>query len=79
MFFAVIGAAALWRRDRDLAAMIIATVVYYLLISAGGESESRFRVPVVPQYMIVAAVGVEAVKRVWGREGVVRRVSGVGD
>jgi hypothetical protein len=55
--FAAIGAAALWKRDRDLAAMIIATIVYFLLISAGGEAESRFRVPVIPQYMIAAACG----------------------
>jgi hypothetical protein len=55
--FAVIGAIALWKRDRDLAAMIIATIVYFLLISAGGEAESRFRVPVIPQYMIAAACG----------------------
>ncbi len=61
--FAVIGAAALWRRDRDLALLTIATVVYFLLISAGGEAEARFRVPVIPQYMIAAACGVEAVKR----------------
>jgi hypothetical protein len=62
--FAVIGAAALWRRDRDLAVAIAGTVVYFLLISAGGEAEPRFRVPVVPQYMIAAACGVEAVRRV---------------
>jgi hypothetical protein len=55
--FAVIGATALWKRDRDLATMIIATVIYFLLISAGGEAESRFRVPVIPQYMIAAACG----------------------
>ena len=61
--FAVIGAAALWKRDRDLAAMIIATVVYFLLISAGGEAESRFRVPVVPQYAILAAIGLEGLRR----------------
>src|SRR5437764_14218075 len=53
--FAAIGAAALWKRDRDLAAMIIATIVYFLLISAGGEAESRLRVPVITQYMIAAA------------------------
>jgi hypothetical protein len=58
--FAVIGAAALWKRDRDLAAMIVATVVYFLLISAGGEAESRFRVPVIPQYVIAAACGLKA-------------------
>ncbi len=61
--FAVIGAAALWRRDRDLAVLTIATIVYFLLISAGGEAEARFRVPVIPQYMIAAACGVEAVRR----------------
>jgi hypothetical protein len=60
--FAGIGAAALWRRDRDLAALILATIVYYLLISAGGEAESRFRVPIIPQYMIAAAFGVEVVR-----------------
>jgi hypothetical protein len=61
--FAVIGAAALWKRDRDLAAMIIATVVYFLLISAGGEAESRFRVPVIPQYAIIVAIGLEGLRR----------------
>jgi hypothetical protein len=55
--FAVLGAAALWKRDRDLAAMIVATIIYFVLISAGGEAESRFRVPVIPQYVIVAAIG----------------------
>src|SRR4051794_4103947 len=62
--FAVIGAAALWKRDRNLAAMIVATVVYFLLISAGGEAESRFRVPVIPQYVIVAAIGLASVRRI---------------
>jgi hypothetical protein len=61
--FAMIGVGALWRRDRDLAILILTTIAYYLLISAGGEAESRFRVPIVPQYMIAAACGVEAVRR----------------
>jgi hypothetical protein len=55
--FSIIGAAALWKRDREVAAMIIATVIYFLLISAGGEAEARFRVPVIPQYVIAAACG----------------------
>jgi hypothetical protein len=59
----VIGAAALWRRDRNLALLLVATIAYYVLISAGGEAESRFRVPIVPQYVILAACGVEAVRR----------------
>jgi hypothetical protein len=61
--FAVIGVAALWRRDRDLAVAIAGTVVYFLLISAGGEAESRFRVPVIPQYVIAAACGLEVIRR----------------
>jgi hypothetical protein len=68
--FAVIGAIALWRRDRDLGAMIIGTVVYFLVISAGGEAESRFRVPVMPMYVIAAACGTRglAVSRLRGLE-----------
>src|SRR5207244_12907267 len=64
--FALIGAIAL-RRD-DLGLLIILTVAYFLLISAGGESESRFRVPVMPQYVIAAAVGVDAVRRAAARQ-----------
>ena len=59
--FAVIGAIVL--RRHDLGILIILTIAYFLLISAGGESESRFRVPVMPQYAILAAAGVEAVRR----------------
>ena len=59
--FAVIGAIVL--RRNDLGILIVFTVAYFLLISAGGESESRFRVPVMPQYAILAAAGVEAVRR----------------
>jgi hypothetical protein len=65
--FAAIGTAALWRRDRDLALLLAMTIAYYVLISAGGESEARFRVPVVPYVMIAAACGVEAVRRSLGR------------
>jgi hypothetical protein len=61
--FAAIGAFALWRRDREMALMTIATILYFVLISAGGEAESRFRVPVIPQYMIAVACGVEAMRR----------------
>jgi len=60
---AVIGTFFLWRRDRAMALLILLTVGYFVGISAGGESESRFRVPVVPQMMIAAAMGVEAIKR----------------
>lgn len=62
-FLAVAGVVALWRRDRVLALLIAGTVAYFLVISAGGEAEARFRVPVVPQIAIAAAVGLEALRR----------------
>jgi 4-amino-4-deoxy-L-arabinose transferase-like glycosyltransferase len=64
--FALIGAFVL-RRD-ELGVFAILTVGYFLLISAGGEAEARFRVPVVPQYAILAAAGVDAVRRVAARQ-----------
>ena len=60
---ALLGAVALWKRDRAVAALIIATIGYFVLISAGGESEARFRVPVVPMIAIAAGAGVEAMRR----------------
>jgi hypothetical protein len=58
---ALIGAYAL--RREELGLLVVLTVAYFILISAGGESESRFRVPVVPQYAILAAAGVDVVRR----------------
>ena len=60
---AVAGTLFLWRYDRPMAMLIALTVAYLICISAGGESESRFRVPVVPQIAIAAALGVEAIRR----------------
>jgi len=61
--FATIGIIALWTTDRALAILIVITVGYCVGISAGGEAESRFRVPVVPEIAIAAAAGVAAVRR----------------
>jgi CHASE2 domain-containing sensor protein len=60
---AIIGVIVMWNRDRRLALLIALTVAYFLLISAGGESEARFRVPVVPQLAIAAALGVDVIRR----------------
>jgi hypothetical protein len=60
---AVVGLIALWPRDRALALLIAGTVGYFLLISAGGEAEARFRVPVVPEMVIAAACGLAALRR----------------
>jgi 4-amino-4-deoxy-L-arabinose transferase-like glycosyltransferase len=60
---AVIGTIFLWRYDRSMALLIALTVAYFVSVSAGGEAESRFRVPVIPQLAMAAAMGVEAIRR----------------
>jgi hypothetical protein len=60
---AVVGIIFLWRYDRPLALLIALTVAYFIVMSAGGEAESRFRVPVIPELAIAAAMGVEAIRR----------------
>jgi len=57
------GVVALWHRDRPLALLIALTASYFVLISAGGESEARFRVPVMPEIAIAAACGLDAIRR----------------
>jgi len=66
---AALGVGVLWRRDRALALLIAMTVAYFILISAGGESEYRFRVPIMPQTVIAAAAGIEALARSGRRRG----------
>ena len=64
ILLAIIGVITLWRNlAQRLAMMLALTVLYFLLISAGGESEARFRVPVMPMIAIAAAVGIDAIKR----------------
>jgi len=60
---AIVGVIVLRRRDRPLAALLGLTIAYFLLISAGGESEGRFRVPVMPLMAIAGAAGARALCR----------------
>ena len=55
-----IGGCWYWyRRDRNLFYVLVFTVGYYFLISAGAEAYSRFRVPVMPMYALLAGGGAE--------------------
>jgi 4-amino-4-deoxy-L-arabinose transferase-like glycosyltransferase len=58
---AVIGCWYWYRRDRNLCYLLMLTVVYFLLISAGGEAYSRFKVPVMPMYALLIGGGAAAV------------------
>ena len=44
----IAGLSMLWRRDRAAALLIAGTILYFIFMAAGGESEGRFRTPVVP-------------------------------
>jgi hypothetical protein len=52
---AIAGLAMLWRHERKQAALIAATIFYFLFMAAGGEAEGRFRVPVIPLMALAAA------------------------
>jgi len=57
-FLAIVGLFVMWRRDRALAAFVGLTLLYFIVISAGAESEARFRVPLMPLYAIAAAFAI---------------------
>ena len=57
-FLAVIGLCVMWRRDRTLTIFVALTLLYFIVISAGAESEARFRVPFMPLYAIAAAFAI---------------------
>ncbi|HJT17394.1 MAG TPA: hypothetical protein VJ853_08395 [Thermoanaerobaculia bacterium] len=60
---AIVGTIGAWRTHRALAILLVITVGYFVVISSGSEAEARFRVPVVPQLAIAAALGVDAIRR----------------
>ena len=66
---ALIGCWYWFGRERNLCYLLVLTVVYFLLISAGAEAYSRFRVPVMPMYALLvgggAATTVQLIQRVW--------------
>ena len=56
---AILGIVLLYRRDRALALLFAATIVYFALMPAGGEGNVRFAIMFAPAYAIAAGVGIE--------------------
>jgi len=54
---AIAGCWYWYRRDRNLFYVLALTVAYFFAVSAGAEAYSRFRVPVMPMYALLAAGG----------------------
>jgi hypothetical protein len=60
---ASMGSVVLWRKNRQLFMLMFLAVLYFLVISGGPGSDSRFRVPIVPIYALAAAVGLDCALR----------------
>lgn len=67
LLLAMIGQIALLKRHGRVGGLVLVTLIYFVLLPAGAESYSRFRVPVVPMYAIATAAGAQ-VLMTWIRE-----------
>lgn len=56
---AVVGLVRFWRGNRHFFYLAFLVIVYFIVVSAGAEAYSRFRVPIIPMYAILIAVGVD--------------------
>lgn len=59
---ALVGIAYWWPRDRTLAALLVLVIGYMFVMALGAEAYSRFRVPVIPLYAMLAAGGIAVVR-----------------
>jgi hypothetical protein len=57
---AILGLWVVWNHDKQLFALIFLVILYFLVISGGAQSDSRFRVPIIPLYALAAAIGLDA-------------------
>ena len=54
---AVVGCWYWYRRDRNLCYLLVFSIGYFFLISAGAEAYSRFKVPMMPLYALLIGGG----------------------
>lgn len=62
-----IGAIYWWRADRLAATLMLLTITYLVVMSLGVEAYSRFRVPFLPLYAMLAGGGAAALADRWTR------------
>jgi hypothetical protein len=72
LLLAVLGQLYLLKTNPRLGVLVLVTVAYFVLVSAGGESNSRFRVPVSSMYALLVAAGVYALRERWRAVAVTR-------
>jgi len=56
--FSIYGLAVCWRKNRTFFWLALWVIVYFVGVSAGPQSEARFRVPFVPLYVLLSAIGI---------------------
>jgi hypothetical protein len=62
---AAVGAVYWWRIDRLAAMVVLITIAYLVLVPLGVEAYSRFRVPFLPLYAMLAGGGAAALADRW--------------
>jgi len=55
--FSIYGLLVCWRKNRTFFWLALWVIVYFVGVSAGPQSEARFRVPFVPLYVLLSAIG----------------------
>jgi 4-amino-4-deoxy-L-arabinose transferase-like glycosyltransferase len=55
--FSIYGLLVCWRKNRAFFWLALWVIVYFVGVSAGPQSEARFRVPFIPLYVPLSAIG----------------------
>ena len=56
--FSIYGLLVCWRKNRTFFWLALLVIVYFVGVSAGPQSEARFRVPFIPLYVPLSAIGI---------------------
>lgn len=75
LLFAFVGLWRLWRDNRSFFYLSFLTIGYFVAISSVAGSYSRYRVPIVPIYAILTAIGISSVLRAPKRRALLAEAS----
>lgn len=67
-FFIVIGFAAMYKKDKKLYLLLFVTIILYFAVITGPIGYSRFRVPIIPFYLVISAAGMFEAFKFIGRK-----------
>jgi hypothetical protein len=70
------GLWTLWKNNRQLCYLLLLTIGYFVVVSSGGDSYSRHRVPIVPLYVILTAAGIDSMLHLLASRRSSRTVAG---